>query len=309
MFAVIPYKPEVSLNYFPVFSILICIICIYLHVNVEKNRDEINSSAVQFCEEYKSRSFKIAVKSIANQYSDEICGILITQIYSYPNHELVIDEYVKKSKKLSIYSKSQSKKYVKKYLSKGFDKFQQTNPPKYLTNEYVYVGGSKDISRMVTSSFAHADWHHLIGNLLGYTAFGLLVELIIGPFFFMALFFTIALSVGVVSSLWYGSSDIPQLFLGLSGIVFGMMGAMLYLWPQARIKAILWIVIIFKNISLPAWIIAVVYIGWNVHYVLEKVDSNVNFIAHLIGALSAFTFSVVFLKRKKEDLIYMLKNG
>ncbi len=308
MFAIIPYKPEVHLNYIPIFSIIICIICVYLHYSVENNLDEVESSANYFCEKYKSRGFKNSVKSIYGQYTLEACSVLLMQVHSYPDEKIIIDEFVNSSKKLSIYSKSNSKKYVKKYLTRAVTKFKESKPPEYLVNKYVYVGGSMNVSRMVSSSFAHASWLHLIGNVLGYVSFGLLVELIIGPFFFIALFLTISISVGLASSVWYGGSDIPNLFLGLSGVVFGMMGALVYLWPQARIKAILWVVIIVKNISLPAWVIAVFYISWNVHYVLEQADSNTNFIAHIAGAIAGFLFSLILLRKKKEDLIEMLKS-
>ncbi len=306
MFAVIPYRPEVQLNYYPILSIFIIVLCVILHLRVENNIEDISMSAIETCEKIKSRKFKIAIKSIYGEYSNEACAYFFMQTYTYPNSKIIIDEFVSKSKKLSIYSKEQSKKFVKKYLTKGYEKFQKSNPPKYLRNEYIYVGGSWDVTKMISSSFAHGSWDHLIGNILGYLSFGLLVELIIGPIIFVVLFIAISLGVGIASSIWYGGSEIPNLFLGLSGIVFGMMGALVYLWPKARIRAILWVLIFFKKISLSAWILAVFYIGWNIYYLSQQSDSNVNFIAHLIGALIGFIFGLLLLKTKKEDLKYMI---
>lgn len=306
MFAVIPFKPDVQLNYYPVISIIIIILCVSLHIRVADNLKDISVSSVKVCEEIKSRKIKIAIKSIYGSYSNAACANFLFQAHTYPQADLIIDKFVEQSKKISIYSKKNSKKFVKKYLTKAYKKFEKSNPPEYLTGEYIYMGGSWDVTRMVTSSFAHASWDHLIGNVFGYLSFGLFVELIIGPIFFFMLFSAICLGVGVASSLWYSGSDIPIQFLGLSGIVFGMMGALVYLWPQARIKAILWIIIYFRFISLSAWILALFYIGWNIYYLSQQTDSNVNFIAHLIGALIGFVFAFFLLKSKKEDLQYMI---
>jgi membrane associated rhomboid family serine protease len=227
------------------------------------------------------------------------------QLHVYPDGDKLLDEIVKDAAKLSIYSKAESKKFIKARFEKAYKRFA-TSVPKPLISELAYMGGSADVTRMVTSTFAHGSWEHLIGNLLGFIAFGLLVEGIIGSVMFAAVFVMLGLATAIFSSVWYSGETLANMFVGLSGVVFGMMGLLVYLWPQARIRTLLWVVIIFRRVSIPAWVLALFYVGWNVRYMLENVETNVNLIAHISGAALGYLLGLTMLRKNKKELLSLL---
>ena len=85
--------------------------------------------------------------------------------------------------------------------------------------------------KMIVSSLAHADWLHLVGNMIFYLAFAPALELLIGSrlkYLWIMLF--IALVVGVcdsIAALFASGPVLPT--LGFSGIVTGMIGLSAYL--------------------------------------------------------------------------------
>ena len=85
--------------------------------------------------------------------------------------------------------------------------------------------------------------------------------------------------------------------LGLSGVVMGMMGAFAYLLPSGKIRCYYWFVVIFGSIAIPAWAIAIWYIGGDI-YKLFTAESHgvVNVMAHVTGGVAGYLFGVIFLR-------------
>jgi membrane associated rhomboid family serine protease/tetratricopeptide (TPR) repeat protein len=77
--------------------------------------------------------------------------------------------------------------------------------------------------RLITASFLHASWPHLLWNMLSLFALGRLIEVFYGPLRFGAIFILSAIG-GTVASYFFT----PQTSLGASTGVLGLMGALLY---------------------------------------------------------------------------------
>ena len=171
--------------------------------------------------------------------------------------------------------------------------------PSDLTSSLMYYRSSWNPLRMLTSSVAHADWDHLIGNLFFFFAFAMVVKIIIGPILFFVVFVSMSLGIGVIDSLAnLGQEDIPT--LGLSGIVFGMLTLAVYFAPKVKIKFFYWIIILIGSVSIPLWMVSIWYVGWNIYdyFVIGRI-SNTNYIAHLGGAAVGLIMGVTLFREKR----------
>ncbi len=102
----------------------------------------------------------------------------------------------------------------------------------------------------LTAMFLHGGWLHLLGNMWFLWIFGDNVEDRIGHFAFAVLY----LIGGVLASLfhWFMQADSTVPVIGASGAVAAVLGAYTVAWPFARIHTLVFLVIFFTVIELPA---------------------------------------------------------
>ncbi len=172
-----------------------------------------------------------------------------------------------------------------------------------ITESLLYYPDSWNPLTMVTSSFAHAGFWHLFGNLVFFMAFAPALEILVGsPLRFVGIMLFIAMATGFGYSLWIvvgGADDVPT--LGFSGVVMGMIGLSAYLMPLARIRVFCWL-IVWKTIFVPAWMLAVIYIGLDAWAMLGGQDfGGVNLAAHVVGGLAGYVYGLLWLKQRKQE--------
>ncbi|MBC7891248.1 MAG: rhomboid family intramembrane serine protease [Sphingobacteriaceae bacterium] len=153
--------------------------------------------------------------------------------------------------------------------------------PRWLLNPYQ-ISRRNEYWRFLTSGFIHADWGHLIFNMISLYFFGMLVEQIIGPVYFLALYL-----VGIVIS------DLPTYFkhrndpgynsLGASGGVSAIVFAGIVFFPLNPIY------IFFIPIGIPGFLFGALYILYS-SYEARRGGGYVNHSAHLWGALFGVAF-------------------
>ena len=91
--------------------------------------------------------------------------------------------------------------------------------------------------------------------------------------------------------------------LGLSGVVMGMMGMFAYLMPHARIRVFFWFFTIIKIFFIPAWILALWYIGMDTLDMLFSDDyGGTNLIAHVSGGFGGYILGYILLKDQREQI-------
>src|ERR1700745_904059 len=106
---------------------------------------------------------------------------------------------------------------------------------------------------LVTSMFLHGGWFHLIGNMLFLWIFGNNIEDVLGR----ARFLFFYLCCGAVAALTqaFSSYGAPVRMVGARGAISGVLGAYLLLYPNANVHVFVWIVIFFRIVNIPAWIL------------------------------------------------------
>ncbi len=105
---------------------------------------------------------------------------------------------------------------------------------------------------LLTSMFLHGSWMHLIGNMWFLWIFGNNVEDSMGHLRYLLFYVVTGLLAAGAHVLSDPASAIPT--VGASGAISGIMGAYLVLYPRARVKTLVPLIIIFTVINVPAWV-------------------------------------------------------
>ena len=138
--------------------------------------------------------------------------------------------------------------------------------------------------KLVTSMFLHADFNHLIHNMIGLAMFGYVLEGAIGHMRFLGGYLFSGVAASVVSLIVYAVNGVESQMLGASGAVCGIIGMCLVygIVCVARHESS---EIDFKAVAFS--LVYTIYYGFTV--------SNVNNTAHIAGAVAGILFGMVFL--------------
>ena len=304
----LPFKVDLDFNRLPVITVLICLICIVIYTKQESSFDEVRTSIAAFCANQNEYKFNLVVKKISGADSNENCQLIFYYLYRSKDRKKTIDEFIKNAQAFDGYSREYGDKLIKETLNRKIENFER-HAIKNLTDELSYDPRSFSMLNMVTAAFAHGSWVHLIGNLFFFIAFATSIEAVLGSGKYLVFLLALALGTHLTYSLALMGVENPLPTVGLSGVVMGMIGMFAYLMPTVKIKCFLWFIWIIKIIRVPAWILAVWYIGWDIYGLYHSDDSNVNFIAHVSGAGIGFLAGFIFLKKRRRVIQKELKDS
>ena len=156
----------------------------------------------------------------------------------------------------------------------------------------------------LTTNFLHADFFHLLFNMLLLWVFGLVIEGKLGPYKMLAVYLGIGILYGAAMQILMLGSE-PGHCVGASAIIFGL-AVMSMIWaPENRIDAflIVWVIIIFRAKSLETKISVVVGIAIMLQViVLYFIGGGLSSeLLHLMGALIGLIVGIVMLKMNYVD--------
>ena len=114
------------------------------------------------------------------------------------------------------------------------------------------VSEGQGFGGFLTSMFLHGGWMHLIGNMLFLFIFGDNIEDEMGHVGFSLFYLAAGLGAGFIHYISAPGSPVPT--VGASGAIAGVMGGYLLLFPKAKVDILIIIVIIFRIIPIPAFI-------------------------------------------------------
>ncbi len=100
---------------------------------------------------------------------------------------------------------------------------------------WYFIKESKEYYRILTSMFMHADWNHLINNMVVLLFVGVYLERVAGRLKYLLIYFGTGIVAGITSisyNMWQYQAEVnlrPVFSVGASGAIFGVVGAMLYI--------------------------------------------------------------------------------
>jgi len=292
----VPLRVDLTLSRIPFLTILICIVCLSVFYSQYKNWQEINQASIEFCEKSQGRVFDMIVMKTYQVAGRDGCLNFIAEVLQAEDSTIAIKKVADRVPGFSAVEKARSKKLIHERLTKKYQVYE-SSVVKNFTAELMYWPKSYNIWNMITASVSHSSWSHIIGNLFFFFAFAASIEIALGVWRFTAAYVVLAVSTAVSYSVaMYAYQDaLPT--LGLSGVVMGMIGLFVYLMPSFNIRCFLWFIVIFRIVTIPAWILACWYIGWDIYNLFtDDNQSNVNFVAHVSGACFGYLFGVLFCR-------------
>ena len=136
--------------------------------------------------------------------------------------------------------------------------------------------------QIVSYAFLHANYTHLLFNMLGLWMFGAEIERYVGPRRVLACYFasvvTAALSQLFIPIL-FGAPPAPT--IGASGGVFGLLLAYAFLFPTRKVVPLI------PPIPMPAWLFATIYAGIELFLGVTGTLSGIAHFAHLGGMVGS----------------------
>jgi len=150
----------------------------------------------------------------------------------------------------------------------------------------------KELWRLITHGFLHADWIHLIVNMIVLYSFGRNVEAwmnqlklegyIRSPLFTYSLLYFGGIVVSTLITLFRHYKNYFYNSVGASGAVSAIIFTSIFFSPLDKIY-------FFAAIPIPGIIFAIIYLVYS-SYMSRRSHDNINHDAHFAGALFGFIF-------------------
>lgn len=147
----------------------------------------------------------------------------------------------------------------------------------------------KEYYRIISSSFIHVSWLHLIFNMIALYSFGTTLGELSGIKNFLLLFF-ISMIAGDLLALYVHRNHGDYRAVGASGAVSGVAFATIVLFPEMNIS------FAFIPVEINAWVFGFCYLLITI-YGVKNQNSDIGHEAHLGGAIAGILTSIALHPR------------
>lgn len=139
--------------------------------------------------------------------------------------------------------------------------------------------------RLITCTFLHSDLSHLINNMILLICLGSYLERSLGKVKYIIFYFASGLVSSLISMGWMIATDDLSWSIGASGVVFAVIGALL--WMILRNKGR------FQDLSISRFVIM---IALSLYYGFTSV--GIDNAAHVGGLIVGFILGILFYRRR-----------
>lgn len=177
---------------------------------------------------------------------------------------------------------------------------EMTHGPEQIEPYMLAVGDGLHPVQWLTHNFLHADFMHLLGNMLFLWSFGLVVEGKLGPWKTLFVYLSIGILHGATVQFLTLHNE-PTHCLGASAIVYGMMVLCLIWAPENSMDClfvfIFMLIIRVGSFEVPIKIMVGLFLALQV-FVLWLTDWQLSSeYLHTVGAVIGLGFGLVFLRQ------------
>ena len=160
------------------------------------------------------------------------------------------------------------------------------------------IAQGNDYATLLSSGFVHADFGHLIFNLITYYSFAFPLDRAIGDLRFEILYFS-AMLVGNLGTCIKHRNEPEYASLGASGAILGVLFASIVYFPRQKL------LMLPIPIPIPAPLFAVAYLAFS-WYSSGRSRDRINHDAHIFGALTGLVFVLVTAPERFRGLMTSL---
>lgn len=154
---------------------------------------------------------------------------------------------------------------------------------------------NKEYFRVISHAFLHADYVHLVVNMIVLLSFGSSVEsifrnlethdVITSPYLHLAILTFIGITGSSVSTILKHKDDPDYAAVGASGLVSAIVFTHIFFEPMQKIY-------FYFAIPIPGLVFGILYLVYS-SYMSRKQRDNINHDAHIWGAVIGFFYPVV----------------
>lgn len=162
---------------------------------------------------------------------------------------------------------------------------------KLMLHPYAIARDQRRLYTIFTSGIIHADWGHLLFNMITFYYFGFALEQFfvassgaLGHLYF-ALLYIISLVLSDIPTIVQHKNNPGYYSLGASGAISAVLFSFILFQPKAMLG-------IFMIIPMPAYLFAVLYLGYCI-WASKNANDRINHDAHLFGALSGLILTIL----------------
>ena len=182
------------------------------------------------------------------------------------------------------------------FSSKGFQDFS------FFENYKFNVGAIRrgEYIRYLSSGFLHADWTHLLVNMLTLYFFAGAIIARLGLLPFLVIYFA-SLLVGNFLSFAFHKDEYHYSAIGASGAVSGVVFAFVLLYPDQNLY-------LFFAIPIKAWLFGILYLVYSI-YGMRNQLGNIGHDAHFGGAVAGYGLTLLFepyLLEARTELVLLM---
>lgn len=149
----------------------------------------------------------------------------------------------------------------------------------------------KEYFRFVTGAFFHADFMHLLFNMISFYSFGQILEKHLFPQLFYqyaqllyVLLYVLGIIFSCIPDYFKYKNDYGYRALGASGAVSSVIFAAILLYPNMGLR------FFFFPIDIPGWLFGIIYLGISA-YMAKRGGDNIGHSAHFWGGVFGFGFT------------------
>lgn len=152
--------------------------------------------------------------------------------------------------------------------------------------------------RMFSSAFLHADFSHLLFNMLTLFFFANVVIGSLGVTYFVIIYVA-SLLAGNLLSFYFHKDEYHYSAIGASGAVMGVLYSAILIWPDMPLN------LFFIPIDIPGWLFGVAYLLFSI-YGMKKRLGNIGHDAHIGGAVGGYVLTLVFAPSLFETSLWIV---
>lgn len=175
-------------------------------------------------------------------------------------------------------------------IGSGYEAIKRFDKLKFNARAVI---GNREFYRLLSSGFVHADWFHLIFNMVTLYCFGPLVEKVFceisgntaGRYIYLLLYVS-AIAVSSLPDLIKHKNDSWFNAVGASGAISAVLFSSILFFPTNKIF------FFFIPVGIPAFIFAPLYLLYCLYMGKKNID-NIGHTAHFAGAIYGMIFTLI----------------